>query len=220
MHSPRRFCYAGSFQHRRTAQMKSLPVVERTIRGIANAQNEYRKWSGGDWLWAAPEYMATTSIARSVYALDSVAFVTMENNVRAAIDGAGGSLVGRPNQRLPLEGRFDLVVWNTREPRGVIEVKTGVVGVSTLSKDIDRLCTALDKADRIRWGLIAYFLSFGDGERKSAQARVKDRTAGIASKAKERVHGAGLHFMRHAGRVRSDGSGAWTAEVLEIRRAW
>ena len=93
--------------------MKAAPVIEATLRAIGKAQRDYEKWSGGLWLWNAPEYMATTVIARTLHKLDRVTYVTMENNVQAAIEDAGGSVVGRPNRRLNLNGRFDLVVWNT-----------------------------------------------------------------------------------------------------------
>ena len=198
--------------------MKSTPVIGATLGAIAKAQRDYARWSGGDWLWAAPEYMATTAIARALHGLEQVRYVTMENNVHEAIDYAGGSLVGRPNSRLNLQGRFDVVAWNTRGPRGLIEVKTTVSGYAQLSPDVQKLKTALKKAPDIRWGLVAYFASFSHGPRKDAKARVVDRTDGIANRASEELS-VEYTVTRHASSVRVRPGGAWTAEVLEIRRA-
>ncbi|MXY53413.1 MAG: hypothetical protein F4Y86_12930 [Gammaproteobacteria bacterium] len=167
--------------------MKSAPVIEATLGAIARAHRDYERWSGGDWLWAAPEYMATTAIARALHGLDHVRYVTMENNAREAIEYAGGNLVGRPNSQLNLQGRFDLVVWNTQGPRGLIEVKTTVAGYAQLNTDVQTLKTALKKAPDVRWGLVAFFASFAHGVRKDAKARVADRTEEIARRASQEV---------------------------------
>ena len=153
-------------------------------RHRASPKPSTRGGPGGDWLWAAPEYMATAGIARALHKLDKIRYVTMEGNIRKAIEYAGGSLVGRPNRRLNLGGRFDLVVWNTQGPRGLIEVKTGINGYKQVAPDIERLCVALNKAQDIRWGLVAYFASFAHGQRKDAANRVSDRTREIARRAR------------------------------------
>lgn len=197
--------------------MKSTPVIEATLRAIATAQRDYERWSGGDWLWAAPEYMATTAIARALHRLDQVRYVTMEGNVRQAMENAGGNLVGRPNSRLNLEGWFDVVAWNTRGPRGLIEAKTTVSGYSQLAGDVQKLKTALAKAQDIRWGLVAYFVSLAHGVHKDAKARVVTRTAEIARRATEEMSNESA-VTRHTDRVRVTPGGAWTAEELEIRR--
>ena len=197
--------------------MRSDPVIDTTLKAIARAQDEYESWSGGAWLWEAPEYMATTGIARAVQRLETVAYVTMENNVRNAIKNARGSVVGRRNARLSPDGRFDVVVWNTTAPRGLIEVKTSVGGYSSLRKDVEKLCTALTKATDIRWGLVAYFISLAHGERKGAKERLTDRTDEIARRATESVP-RGFRSERRASTVRVNDGGAWTAEVLEFTR--
>ena len=46
----------------------------------------------------------------------------MENNVHEAIEYAGGNLVGRPNSRLNLQGRFAVVVWNTQGTGAELDV--------------------------------------------------------------------------------------------------
>ena len=198
--------------------LPALPIVKTTLRAIAQAHGDYKSWSGGDWLWKAPEYMATTSIARALHRLPVVKYVTMENNVRDAIEDAGGSLVGRPNRKLNLEGRFDLVVWNTRGPRALIEVKTNPRAYAPLCDDIHELCAALAKAADIHWALVAYYDSFRPGEYKNARERLRDHTNGIWQRALDVVP-SGIKITRHQSAVRSSGRSAWTAEALEIRRA-
>ena len=40
-------------------------IIKAIISSIEQAQEDYESWSGGDWLWNAPEYLLTTSIAKS-----------------------------------------------------------------------------------------------------------------------------------------------------------
>ena len=194
-----------------------MEAIQAALKGMAKAQVEYETWSDGDWLWNAPEYMATTRIARALYRLDGVHRVTMESNVQDALDDAGGRFVGKPNKRLNLQGRFDLVVWNRRGPRGLIEVKTNVGGYSTVRADVDKLCTALSKADAVRWGLVVYFSSFAPGKHKRAKNRVVDQTTEVARRAAAEAP-RGYAVTRHRSPRHVYPGGAWTVEALEIRR--
>ena len=161
--------------------------------------------------------MATTSIARALQRLPDVKYVTMENKVRDAIDDAGGSLVDRPNSKLNLEGRFDLVVWNTQGPRVLIEVKTNLRAYDPLFDDIHELCTALAKAADVHWAMMAYYDSFRPGEYKTARERLRDHTNEIWQRALDVVP-SGIKATRHQSGVRSSERSAWTAEALELRR--
>ena len=35
-------------------------IANKTLAGISKAQKDYEDWTGGYWLWEAPEYMITT----------------------------------------------------------------------------------------------------------------------------------------------------------------
>ena len=132
--------------------MKSENIIRKTISGIARAQRSYEEWSGGCWLWEAPEYVATTMIAQAIHKLEEVDCVTLEYSVKAAVKRAGGTKKGRPNKLL--KGRFDVTVWDGQaEPRGLIEVKTSAWRFTDLRDDIKRLCVTLDKTDTINWTL-------------------------------------------------------------------
>ena len=34
-------------------------IAKKTRAGISKAQDDYEYWTGGSWLWEAPEYMVT-----------------------------------------------------------------------------------------------------------------------------------------------------------------
>ena len=192
--------------------MESREVARLAKRGLVNAQQLYEAWSKN---WAAPpEYLATVSIARSVSRLGGVDKVTLEGNVGDVLYAAHGGM-GRPAESLPRQGRFDIVVWNTWGPNGVVEVKTR--GYSTLLRDVRRVCDALANAERIRWGLVAYLFAMDDGEGKEGKLRVADGTSSVAARASRIAARRRCTMRRHAGRARSREGGAWTAEVLEFR---
>lgn len=188
-------------------------VVGAAKRGLVNAQRTYESWSG--WWWAPPEYVATVGVARAVHRLESVKWVTLEHNVRDALREARGGM-GRPAKNLSKQGRFDVVVWGPGKPQGVIEIKTR--GYTTLEKDVERVCSAIRNAKGIRWGLVAYVYASADGEEKEGKDRVSDRLKGIADRAERLVCRREMHFERHRGIPRVREGGAWTVEVLEIRR--
>ena len=170
---------------------------------------------GRGWWWAPPEYVGTIGIAKAVHRLQSVKWVTLEHNVRDALCEARGGM-GRPAKNLSKQGRFDIVVWGTKRPQGVIEVKTR--GYSKLDRDVARVCDAIKNAKGIRWGLVAYLYACRDGENKEGKDRVADRVKAIADRAESEVDRRGMHFERHRGRPRVRKSGAWTVEVLQVRR--
>ena len=189
-------------------------VAPAAKRGLVNAQKTYESWSG--WWWAPPEYVGTMGVAKAVHRLESVKWVTLEHNVRNALREARGGM-GRPADNLSKQGRFDIVVWGTNKPQGVIEVKTR--GYSTLVRDVERVCNAIENAKGIRWGLVAYLYAWSDGEIKEGKDRVSGRVEGIADRAQRLVDGRDMHFERHRGTPRVREGGAWTVEVLEVRRS-
>lgn len=202
--------------------MKSELVIKQTLRTIAKAQQEYIKWTDTDWLSDGPEYLATTTIAREVQKLDEVAYVTLENNVRSAIKDAGGTTKGRLKRGFKIDGRFDVAVWNKQEPRGLFEVKTRVWGYWNLRDDLVKLCTSLNKAKRVRWGLVAYFIACEDSKiksGKSAKEWIEIKTERTAEKAELHATRLSKRVCRYQSKIQGEGELAWTAEVLEIRRA-
>lgn len=209
----------GGFAMARGRGIRVSEIVDRSIRGIRDAQREYEEWSSFA-RWAAPENLVTTSIARSIHGLDGIGFVTLEKNLTEAIEEAGGSWRGRRNIELPRQGRFDIVVWNqSADPRVVIEVKTCVAGYSNIARDVGRICSAVGRTNDLRRGLVVYYVSLGDGLRKPASTRVAQRAESIATAAQDDVSGRGRGiFRRHAGKLYEQGDRAWKPEILEIGR--
>ena len=58
---------------------------------LARAQRDYESWTGGDWLWQAPDYLLTTYIAREIAERrkDRTFYIALESNVGVSIDDAG-----------------------------------------------------------------------------------------------------------------------------------
>lgn len=70
-------------------RISKLAVVDVCLEGIASAQNEYFEMSGGDWVYWAPEYFITTTIARCLHQAKGSKYVTIENGAYDALDYAG-----------------------------------------------------------------------------------------------------------------------------------
>lgn len=198
-------------------------VVNHTLAGISEAQKHYDYWTGGYSLWQAPEYMVTTYIARHISAINGRPFyLTLENDVEAGINEAGG--LGRGRLRKDLRpGRFDILVWcENGKPRAIIEVKNRVTGFSNIEADVSRICATLSRSNTIRCGFIAYYTSHPKpkGKHKSAKDRVIERVDEVASKVKIFTNKNDRKFKRYPGKVKVVGNGryAWTAEVLKISR--
>ena len=197
-------------------------IVKKTLAGISEAQEDYNYWTGGSWLWEAPEYMVTTYIAKHISDLKEKSFyLTLEHKVKDAIDIAGGLPVGRPHKTLRRDGKFDILVWWANEtPRAVIEVKKQVRGFSEVRADVSRICDILSIPDTtFRCGFIVYYTSkYKPG---SAKKYVSNRVVGVAKEVKKFTYeyGKRLKFKRYHREVEEDGSDdAWTAEVLKISR--
>lgn len=194
-------------------------VANKTLSGISKAQKEYEDWTGGYWLWEAPEYMVTTYIARQISTIsDKTFYLTLENKVRDGMREAGGAS-GRPRKDLRFNGKFDILLWWANgTPRAIIEVKNQVTGYSKIKYDVSRISAALSQQNTIRCGFIAYYTSLADTEHKLAKNRVETRVDGVASDVKKFAKANNLKFKRYPGKVVKDEDSAWTAEVLKISR--
>lgn len=187
--------------------------VARTARkALEKAQKRHEEWSG--WWWAPPEYVATVQVAGAVHQCAKVAWVTPEYGITDTLACAGRSTGSKPD--LPPQGRFDIVVWTKKRPRGVIEIKTR--GISKLPGDVERVCEAIAASKRIDWGLVAFICARYNGDAKSGRDWVRDETSHFAENAKRTVKEHGLASVRHRGKMHKEEDGAWVAEVLEIRR--
>ena len=78
-------------------------IIKATLAGINKSQTQYETWSGGSWLWEAPEYLITINVANKIYDLVGSKYITLENNTKSTISEAGCLGKGR----LPRDIRED-----------------------------------------------------------------------------------------------------------------
>ena len=198
-------------------------VIKKTLSGIAKAQRDYEAWSGGSWLWEAPEYMLTTYIAKELWTIPGSKYLTLESNVRSTLEDAGGMGRGKISEAARPSGRSDIVLWRSNDtPRAVIEVKNQVSDSATeIKQDVTRISTTLRRRDNsFQCGLVAFYTSRRDREEdgEGARSTIKDRLENIEYETRN-ILGGRCRLSRHDSRIRVDGDSAWVASVLQIQRA-
>ena len=191
-------------------------IVEHTLQGIENAQDDYEDWSEC-WLWEAPEYLITAYIAREISRIDDRQFwMYLEYGVRQAINDAGGLGRGKPPIALRLTGKFDMVLWDSDET-AVIEVKNQVQGYARISADIERIRAAMYRQENIRHGLLAFYTSkYLEGEETRVGEFVEDRIIQIVDGAEVAVNEWGMNLVPHSKSIQTVDDSAWVATVLQI----
>jgi len=149
-------------------------VIESTLNGIDESMNLYQEWSGGEWLWNAPEYLITVKIAENIANIQGSKYITLEDNVDYILDVANAKGQGRIPEEIRKNGRSDIVLWWADEtPRAVIEVKNSVFRLGKISGDIDRIQEILKRKkanNTLQFGLIAFYI---DNNYKSGNAQIK-----------------------------------------------
>ena len=199
-------------------------VLRMTLRGIARAHKDYEAWTGGDWLWRAPEYMATVYVAREICKTkDHGYYLTLEYSARQTVSDAGGIGKGRVSPESRLDGKFDIVLyWADGSPRIVIELKKQVSNFKQLEKDSYRICNALrNPSNKVRRGLIAFYTSWKDTRDADARDRIAEILNRVQHDAEECLKNRRpvVNASMHRGRIRVDGNSAWVPAVLEMKRA-
>lgn len=199
-------------------------IVAKTLEGIAHAQNDYETWTGGSWLWEAPEYLVTSYIAREIATVeDYTYYLTLESGVKDALDYAGGRS-GRPRLALRRDGRFDILLWwaNHERPRAVIEVKNQVYGFSTIASDVARVCAVLSRprpSSSFQCGLVVFYASkYLEGRPNEVESWLNDRLERIRSSTQDFVGERDLKLDWRHRSIERDEDSAWTAVVARINR--
>ena len=200
-------------------------VVKKTLDGIVQAQDDYENWTGGSWLWEAPEYLVTTYIDRKISTIeDDTFYVTLESNVKNAIRYASGRS-GRPRSALRHRGKFDILLWwdnDQARPRAAIEVKRHVRGFSAIEEDVDRICAVLShprSKTSFQCGLVAFYTSkFLENSPKEVTSWLNNRLEKIRSKTQNFVSDKNLELDWQHRRIKRDEDSAWAAVVARINR--
>ena len=202
-------------------------IITKTLSGISKAHKDYIYWTGGDWLWYAPEYMITTYIAKE-NATGTGHYVTLEQDAKESIKEAGGPGSGKftEDTRRKFEGgRFDIVVWDGDTPVTIIEVKNqphGFSGRNGIKGDVDNICRVLKGENSFQYGLVAYYSALKEINTVSAVERTSRRVDYIKSAADARIKTKGglklrQHLSHHKPQVVEDS--AWIGVVLQISKS-
>jgi hypothetical protein len=138
-------------------------LTEATLNGINESMELYKKWSGGEWLCNAPEYLMTVKIAENIANCEGDKLITMEDNVNYILDLSNAIKQGRKPDALRKNGRIDIVIWNKNEtPKIIIEVKNNVYRLNKIYKDINRTYNMLIRNKNnstLEYGIIAFYIS-------------------------------------------------------------
>ncbi len=145
-------------------------VANACLDGIEYSFEEYKDWSGGWWLWKAPEYLLTVNIAKELWKLEGSKYITLEDNIKETLKNANATFKGRPSGFMRQNGRADIVLhWGDNTPRAIIEVKHRVYKFGSFDGDIDRIIEMLKKESNLQFGISAFYIDnnyVGDIESK------------------------------------------------------
>lgn len=202
------------------AQVSIAEIAKGALKGIIKAQKEYEEWSGGEWLWCAPEYFSTVFVAQEIAKLDGSKYVTVENGARAAIDDAGAMGRGRLHSKIRANGRFDILLWwaTDETPRAPIEVKRHVIGIEKIKADLHRIEKVLhrNKADSsFQFGMVVFYTSCKKGNGFSAKDILAKRIENIKSDCSQLIQSCAVQMT--SSRIYTDGDSAWAASAIILK---
>lgn len=197
-------------------------VVSACLEGITNAQNQYVSMSGGDWVYWAPEYFITSSIAQSLHNTSGRKYITIENGAYDALYCAGAVGQGRLHRDIRPSGRFDLLLWwAKRHPRAVIEVKNRVYNRSQYESDLKRIVAVINRKkdnSTMEFGIFAFYSATGNSSKKSSRDILEKRKENIENNAKK-IIGKQFKVALHASEIIVDSKQAWFAGCILIQHA-
>jgi hypothetical protein len=145
---------------RSMAKISKDEILEACVNGICKSFDKYLEWSGGEWLWHAPEYFLTVNIANELWAIDKTSkYITLEDNVRKTLTVADAKIKGKLSKQIRPNGRSDIVLWwGNGQPRGIIEVKHAIYNFEALKEDIDRILGILKQDSKIEFGITTFYI--------------------------------------------------------------
>lgn len=202
------------------AQISIAKIANGAVKGIVKAHRAYEKCSGGDWLWNAPEYFATVSVAQELTKLDGAKYVTLEHGANAAIEDAGARGRGKLHRKIRANGRVDILLWwgADETPRAPIEVKSRVVGIKNIKADLQRVAQVVRRSKQdssFQFGMVVFYTSCNDGKNSSAQETLVERLEGINTDCKKLLPRCDVK-MRNS-KIYVDDDSAWVASAIVIK---
>ena len=202
---------------------KQIPInkiVTATLSGIKKSHRQYEKWSGGFWLWNAPEYLITVNVANKIAEIGGPQFITLENGSRSMIEEAGARGRGRLPKDIREKGKVDILLWyGNDKPRAIIELKNFIYDYKQYEKDIKRIKESLKlntNQSSLQFGLLGYCDSAYDGKQKSASQKIKDKKIRIENRIKD-ILGKDFQVSSESSKIYKNEESAWCAICILIK---
>jgi len=205
-----------------TSRISIGSVVKATLNGIKKSQKKYESWTGGDWLWNAPEYMITTNVAEEISKINGPKYLTLENSAKRALDDAGAGGRGKIHSKVRINGRFDILLWwGGGDPRALIEIKNQISNIGSESKkDLERIQSVLSRKSEnstFQFGIFAFYTSTHDARGVTSKEKLDARLLKILKEARQLLHKSDLTVTLKNTEIVTDGDSAWVAGALIIK---
>ncbi len=171
---------------------KQIPIpniLDAILSGFSEARQNYEEWSGGFWLWQAPEYLISSTVAGSISKLNGPKYITLEHGSTSTLEDAGARGRGRLPKDIREKGKVDILLWwGTDTPRGIIEIKNQIYSLQQYENDIKRIGKFLNRnihESSLQFGVLAFYESAMTGKRKKATYKVRDKVKSVYLRTKE-----------------------------------
>lgn len=157
-------------------QTSILSVVEAIIAGYKEAHSLYEEMSGGQWLWGAPEYFITSTVAKYIHSIPGNKYITLESSVISTLQDAGARGRGKLPADIRENGRADITLWWANgKPRAVIELKNQLFSNKNFEKDIKRIKSLLQRnsvSNSYQFGVFAFYGSSNADSQDAANEKL------------------------------------------------
>jgi len=201
-------------------QIPTQAIISAIHKGYTDAQDKYECWSGGYWLWQAPEYLITIAVSERLFSIEGAKYLTLENGAASAIYEAGARGSGKLSSKIRPNGKIDILLWwGYGSPRSIIEIKNQIFSKNQFKKDIERIASSLNrKKDEttLQLGFFSFYESASDGPRKCCADKVKDRIEKIFRKSQE-IGGVKVIITKHISKIHVVDDSAWASACLLIK---
>jgi hypothetical protein len=195
-------------------------IVKATLSGIKKSQIQYEKWSGGFWLWNAPEYLITMNVANKISEIAGPKYITLEYGSKSTIKDAGARGKGRLPKDVREKGRVDILLWwGNDKPRAVIEIKNYIYDIKQYDKDIKRIRELLklnSDQSSLQFALFCFCDSADDGVQKSAKQKIIDKKVNIKNKIIN-ILGGNFQVSMKSTKIYEIEDSAWCASCILIK---
>ncbi len=200
-------------------------IIKATLDGIETSVELYQKWSGGEWVCNAPEYLLTVKIAESIAIeienIGAKELITLEDNLDYLLGLADAKGKGSISNKVRKNGRCDISVWREDEkPKALIEVKNSVFSLRKITSDINRIKEVLKRKtskSTFEFGLIAFYID-RHYESGNAKNKIREQAKKIFEQAKNLHKDINFKFHYREETTTLKDTDAWASVVFEITR--